>query len=512
MNILGQEQPVIYKMDDMFDPATAQLFLAAQQNYANAVRQDYMQGMQDLKEYVKDTRSFSSPFAKDNDAYYNLTLGGASKLYDDLRRQGIDPMRSIEGRSAIYDYIYSRPYQDLANLKRSAEVAKEYMKDVRDLQKAGQYDREFDEYANALEGNSPFKDYDTLKSGRAWNGVAHKYTGIRGDTEEWFKDVEPIYKGMEGGNRVYELNSDDLKNIAKAQMPVYLSSAQGKFQLHKTKEELRKANPMLSDKQLTEEANNKLLDEIVSTNRNKLKKKEYESDPFKLASFNSTLDLNAYEQKKKIDQKYDADGNGGGVHVDIFEDADRRIGTGTGAVFPVHNGPAYRVNPPSGKGITRVYDNSGRFTGYYNVPKDELGNVLVSKRWMYTNAEGFTDGPHKHRSTSNNLLKMMATQADVDESEIAQVGTYALGELRSKDYKQNGENNRFRGEAVNIWFRAPRKKNGKIQYDDKTHNPILDRYFLQRKNKDNIVFYQDAEEGTAPYMPTMDKRQATNVK
>ena len=82
MNILGQEQPVIYKIDDMFDPATAQLFLAAQQNYANAVRQDYMQGMQDLKEYVKDTRSFSSPFAKDNDAYYNLTLGGASKLYE----------------------------------------------------------------------------------------------------------------------------------------------------------------------------------------------------------------------------------------------------------------------------------------------------------------------------------------------------------------------------------------------------------------------------------------------
>jgi hypothetical protein len=30
MNILGQEQPVIYKIDDMFDPATAQLFLAAQ--------------------------------------------------------------------------------------------------------------------------------------------------------------------------------------------------------------------------------------------------------------------------------------------------------------------------------------------------------------------------------------------------------------------------------------------------------------------------------------------------
>ena len=131
---------------------------------------------------------------------------------------------------------------------------------------------------------------------------------------------------------------------------------------------------------------------------------------------------------------------------------------------------------------------------------------------MYTNDKGFTDGPSKHRSTSNNLLKMMAAQAGVDESEIAQVGTYALGELKSKDYKQDGENNRFRGEAVNIWFRAPRKKNGVIQTDDKTHKPILDRYFLQRSNKYNIVYYQDTEQGTAPYMTTMDKRQATNVK
>ena len=131
---------------------------------------------------------------------------------------------------------------------------------------------------------------------------------------------------------------------------------------------------------------------------------------------------------------------------------------------------------------------------------------------MYTNDKGFTDGPSKHRSTSNNLLKMMAAQAGVDEDEIMQVGTYALGELKSKDYTQDGKNNRYRGEAVNVWFIVPRKKNGVIQKDDKTHKTLTDRYFLQMSNKDNIVYYQDTEQGTAPYMPTMDKRQATNVK
>nr|DAG71014.1 MAG TPA: hypothetical protein [Caudoviricetes sp.] len=38
-------------------------------------------------------------------------MGGASKLIDDLRARGIDPARSIEGRLAMENYIYSRPYE-----------------------------------------------------------------------------------------------------------------------------------------------------------------------------------------------------------------------------------------------------------------------------------------------------------------------------------------------------------------------------------------------------------------
>ena len=41
----------------------------------------------------------------------------------------------------------------------------------------------------------------------------------------------------------------------------------------------------------------------------------------------------------------------------------------------------------------------------------------------------------------------------------------------------------------------------------------MQRYYLRNKGKkSNAIFYQDVDEGTAPYMPTMDKRQATNVK
>ena len=160
MNILGQEQPVIYKMDDIFDPAIAQMFLAAQQNYANAVRQDYMQAAQDQKQFFKENSGFYSPFSKDNENYYKLTLGGASKLINDLRARGIDPLRSIEGRLAIENYIYSRPYEQLANMKMSAKTGLDYIAAAQKLKAEGKYNKDFDDFMAQVEGRPNFDNYD----------------------------------------------------------------------------------------------------------------------------------------------------------------------------------------------------------------------------------------------------------------------------------------------------------------------------------------------------------------
>ena len=43
MNILGKEQPIIYQIDDVFDPRMANMVYNAQQNYINALREDYLQ-------------------------------------------------------------------------------------------------------------------------------------------------------------------------------------------------------------------------------------------------------------------------------------------------------------------------------------------------------------------------------------------------------------------------------------------------------------------------------------
>ena len=52
MNTLGQEQPVVYSMDEIFNPTTMNMVLQAQQNYVNAMREDYMQGVKDMKDFI----------------------------------------------------------------------------------------------------------------------------------------------------------------------------------------------------------------------------------------------------------------------------------------------------------------------------------------------------------------------------------------------------------------------------------------------------------------------------
>ena len=53
MNILGKEQPIVYQIDDVFDPRMANMVYNAQQNYINALREDYLQTDKDLKDLLK---------------------------------------------------------------------------------------------------------------------------------------------------------------------------------------------------------------------------------------------------------------------------------------------------------------------------------------------------------------------------------------------------------------------------------------------------------------------------
>ena len=148
--ILGYEQPVDIPVMSMYDKDMMKMYLGA-------LREDYQQGLEDQKEFNKMASEFYSPIAKDNDTWYNIT----TKPIVEYLNQNPDAIRSVEGRAAIRQFINSRPYQDMAKLRQSADMAKTYNDLKAKLKAAGKYS---DDLERTL-GVGDLATWDTLKNG-----------------------------------------------------------------------------------------------------------------------------------------------------------------------------------------------------------------------------------------------------------------------------------------------------------------------------------------------------------
>lgn len=477
MNILGQEQPVIYKMDDMFDPTTAQMFLAAQQNYANAVRQDYMQAAQDQKQFFKENRDFYSPFSKDNENYYKLTLGGASKLIDDLRARGIDPARSIEGRLAMENYIYSRPYEQLANMKMSAKTGLDYITAAQKLKAEGKYNKDFDDFMAKVEGRPNFDNYDTLAAGKPFVGSPYQYNDLQTDTDNWYKGSEPLYKGMENGNRVYELNFDDLKKMAQPYIQDYIKTPTGQYRYRNIKERLLKQNPSLTPSELDKAAQDQFQTDVATANTKYLRGKKYESDPFELEKYRTQQDIAAYEQKKKIDAKYSGGGPGGSNPDDLFVRTDELANVGS-VQYTVGQSYNLRIDPSYRKGIKRIKDG-------FQIPQYNINNELTTPADINSNDR---TAPVFGRE---NLVKHAELTTGIPRKDIIGMGTTEIGEATTKKWytkDKNGKDveHKVRAIAVNVWVKVPKldKSLDEIKNSDRGSTRIKDHYLHVYGGKD----------------------------
>ena len=147
MTFLGLEQPVAYGREQVFDPTTAQMVLNANRDYINAVYRDYQQAMADMKEFNEKYGDFTSPIQADMDWYYNNVTGRVKNFINDLYARGIDPIRSQEGRAAIARELATMPTKGIAQVRQSAETAKEYVKTMGALMAQGKYNADLERMA-----------------------------------------------------------------------------------------------------------------------------------------------------------------------------------------------------------------------------------------------------------------------------------------------------------------------------------------------------------------------------
>lgn len=287
MNILGKEQPIVYQIDDVFDPRMANMVYNAQQNYINALREDYLQTDKDLKDFRKEYGDFYSPFSKDNENWDRLTNGAIREVMD---KYGPDMLRSIEGRAEIQKAINSIPYGELQKLRASVQPAMQFLKNKGVLDSKGLYSKDFQNWLNKQAGITNFEDWDTLKNGVWTKESPDTFDSLNTVTHSWYDQRQALYKGMKNGSRVYSYDFNDLKNTAKANAQGFINTPRGAYEFMNIKEQLKHANPNMSEEDLQNKAFDILDDRIAQANIEMLLPEKYEADPYALARYKADLD------------------------------------------------------------------------------------------------------------------------------------------------------------------------------------------------------------------------------
>lgn len=184
--IYSKDQWIQLPTKDLYD---SQIMLAS----INAARDMYEKGLQETKEFNKLYGDFTSPIARDVDYWYDNTLKPVRDAINYMYDKGIDPTRSAEGRALIQKLINQAPVAKLNQIRQSAKVADEYVKNRGTMQANGLYDPGFEQFALRDQYGRPvdLSTWSTIDDGTWERTAPYKYESLYDYTSPMFKDLKP---------------------------------------------------------------------------------------------------------------------------------------------------------------------------------------------------------------------------------------------------------------------------------------------------------------------------------
>jgi hypothetical protein len=140
--------------------------------------------------------------------WYDQNVTGATRdLINNLYAQGIDPLRSAEGRAAISRWINNMPVGKINQLKQSAADATEYLKNMAALEADGDYDPDLERFATK---GMMLDDWDTNRYGIWTRKSPLKAKSLKSLTEASFNNRSPLEltkADVESFNMKYDPNA-----------------------------------------------------------------------------------------------------------------------------------------------------------------------------------------------------------------------------------------------------------------------------------------------------------------
>ena len=220
------DEPVAVPIIDLLDSSMMS-------QYISAAREQYNQAVQDQKEFAKEFGELYGPNANVNKQFYDITRGAVNKGLDYLYQNGIDPLRSAEGRAYIAKIIRERPYAEIANLKAQNESMKTYQKYRAEAMRNGTYDPDFEKF---VLGGKTLESWDPSTDGMWTREAPSKYSSLKDWTSNLFDNMQLEYddeatKKAGGMYQVYSKSPKKMQQILDANIKDMAKSDLGRYYL-----------------------------------------------------------------------------------------------------------------------------------------------------------------------------------------------------------------------------------------------------------------------------------------
>ena len=202
--------------------------------YISAAREQYNQAVQEQKDFAKEFGELYGPNANINKKFYDDTRGAVNKGLDYLYQNGIDPIRSAEGRSYIAKIIRERPYAEIANLKAQNESMKTYQKYRAEAMRNGTYDPDFEKF---VLGGKTLESWDPSTDGMWTREAPSKYSSLKDWTSNLFDNMQLEYddeatKKAGGMYQVYSKSPKKMQQILDSNIKDMSKSELGRYYIN----------------------------------------------------------------------------------------------------------------------------------------------------------------------------------------------------------------------------------------------------------------------------------------
>ena len=202
--------------------------------YISAAREQYNQAVQEQKDFAKEFGELYGPNANINKQFYDDTRGAVNKGLDYLYQNGIDPIRSAEGRAYIAKIIRERPYAEIANLKAQNESMKTYQKYRAEAMRNGTYDPDFEKF---VLGGKTLESWDPSTDGMWTREAPSKYSSLKDWTSNLFDNMQLEYddeatKKAGGMYQVYSKSPKKMQQILDSNIKDMIKSELGRYYIN----------------------------------------------------------------------------------------------------------------------------------------------------------------------------------------------------------------------------------------------------------------------------------------